>query len=241
MMMRRKISRYGMLRKPKRKRYKIQHWVDRLVDVPCFVLGAGPSLDDIDTSLLKNYFTIGINRAFYALDPTIVFWQDISLWKDEHIKIHNLQAIKVARDISDPKNVYYDFYLKGNDYKFDRTKSHILYGRGASAPLAVELAVSMGARPIICLGMDCDIGEDGRTNFYGDNPHHTIHTFKNCKKGLAAIAKLCPVDIINCSRSEILGELRDLEEVIQEVDPKGEFARGRQSYARQILRLEPPI
>jgi len=130
---------------------------------------------------------------------------------------------------------------RGNDYKFDRTKSHILYGRGASAPLAVELAVSMGARPIICLGMDCDIGEDGRTNFYGDNPHHTIHTFKNCKKGLAAIAKLCPVDIINCSRSEILGELRDLEEVIQEVDPKGEFARGRQSYARQILRLEPPI
>jgi len=239
--MRRRASRTGVIRKPRRNRHKTQHWVDRLVDVPCFLLGAGPSLSDMHVEMLRDYFTIGINRAYLALDPTILLWQDISFWKDEHIKIHNLQAIKVCRDIADPKQNYYNFYLKGNDYKFDRARTHILFGRGASGPLAAELAVGMGARPVICIGMDCKYAEDGRTNFYGDNTHHTSHTLKNCRKGLKAIAKLCPVQVINCSDCDILGPRRDLREVIDEVDPERYFARGRQAYVEQILRLHVAI
>lgn len=236
--MRRRISRSGIVRRPKRQRFGMKQWVDRLVDVPCFVMGAGPSMIDKDMSILSDYFTIGINRAYYALDPTIMFWQDISFWKDEHAKIRNTQAIKVSRDLADPKQVCYNFYLKGGEFKFDRTKTHILYGRGASGPLAVQLAVSMGARPIIILGMDCKYEEGKPTNFHGDNPHHTAHTIPNCKRGLLAIAKKCPVEIINCSNTDILGTQRNLKEVIKEVDPEKRFKRGRQSYTRQILRLD---
>jgi len=226
----------------------MKDWVDRLVDVPCILIGAGPSINNhINDEKLKKklgqYFTIGINRAFLFIDPTILFWQDLTLWKDEYKTIHNMQAIKVARDIADPRRIYHNFYLKGSQFKFDTSKTHVLYGRGATAPLVVQLACSLGARPIICLGMDCKKGEptkkfpDGPSNFYGDNEHHFVHTLKNCNTGLETIAKYCPVEIINCSENDILGSMRDINEVLTEIDADGQYAKGRQAYVKQLLRL----
>ena len=51
-----------------RQRGDVRKWKDRLLGVPAFILGNGPSLNDEDIAPLSNYFTIGINRSFYKLD-----------------------------------------------------------------------------------------------------------------------------------------------------------------------------
>jgi len=193
--MRRSLSRTGLSRRNRQQRYSTKYWTDRLVDVPAFIIGNAPSLNECNLSLLENYFTIGINRTFYKIDPTILLWQDISLWNTEYQKLHNTQAIKVSRDVSDPRKIYYNFYLKGGPYKFDRNCSHILYGRGSSGPLAVQLAVSMGCSPVVLVGMDCMRGENGETDFYGENKHWTDTTQENCLRGLQFLYEQCPVPI----------------------------------------------
>lgn len=232
--MRRNVTRSGVGRRQREQRYQIKQWVDRLPDTPAFIIGNGPSINNFNLLLLEDYFTIGINRAFYVIDPTILIWQDVSLWNTEYHRLHNTQSIKVARDIADPRRIYYNYHLKGGGFKFDKTKTHVLYGRGSTGPLAVQLAVSMGCKPIILLGMDCTRDKEGRSDFYGENPHWLPHTLDNCKIGLQFIKQHCPVEIISCSYNEFW-EPQELSSVLDGIDP--EHARGRQSYVRQLLAL----
>lgn len=232
--MRRNVTRTGLARRQRHKRYAIRAWVDRLPDCPAFIVGNGPSLSSLKMKLIEDYFSIGLNRAFYKLDPTILLWQDISLWNTEYQKLHNTQALKVSRDVSDPRKIYYNFHLKGGGYRFDPSTAHILYGRGSSGPLAVQLAVSMGCRPIVLLGMDCKRGTDGRSDFYGENKYWTDATLKNCYEGLVFIKEQCPVEVYNCGDNELWPK-ETLEEVLEQIDDK--HARGRKSYVHQILNL----
>lgn len=232
--MQRNISRSGLARRHRAQRYQIKNWVDKLPDTPAFIIGNAPSLDGINLSIIENYFSIGINRAFYLIDPTILLWQDISLWNSEYHRLRNTQAIKVCRDVSDPRKVYYNFHLKGGGYRFDPTKTHILYGRGSSGPLAVQLAVSMGCRPIILLGMDCERGQDGRSDFYGENQYWREHTQNNCQGGLQFIKDNCPVEIRSCSGS--FWPIEKLEDIVASLDSS--HNRGRQSYCKQILNIK---
>lgn len=231
--MRRNITRAGVARKQRHQRYQIRNWVNCLTDMPAFIVGNGPSVNDEDISIIEPYFSIGVNRSFYILDTTILLWQDISLWNTEYHKLHNTQALKVARDIADPKRIYYNFYLKGGSYRFDTSKTHILYGRGSSGPLAVQLAVSMGCRPIVLLGLDCNLGHDNRTDFYGNNKHWLPHTLDNCKLGLQFLKEQCPVEIINCSNNN-LWPRQSLKNVVKSLNSS--YAKGRQTYVKMILK-----
>ena len=232
--MRRNATRTGLARKQRHMRYAVRAWTDRLPDCPAFIIGCGPSLDEEPLELIADYFTIGLNRAFYKLDPTILLWQDISLWNSEYQRLHNTQALKVSRDVSDPRKIYYNFHLKGGGYKFDPSTAHILHGRGSTGPLAAQLAVAMGCRPIILLGMDCKRGPDGQSDFWGENKYWTESTLDNCLKGLVSIKQQCPVEVHNCGANE-LWPRESLEDVLKEIPDK--YRRNRQSYVKQILNL----
>jgi len=232
--MQRNTTRTGLARKQRHQRFAIRTWVDKLPDIPAFIIGNGPSLNDQPIDLLENYLTIGTNRCFKKIDPVILLWQDISLWTTEYHSLHNTQALKVSRDVSDPRKIYYNFHLKGGEFKFDTEHTHILYGRGSTGPLAVQLAVAMGCRPIVLLGMDCKLGENKETDFYGQNPSWTDSTIKNCFQGLVFIKEQCPVEVINCSNNT-LWQQENLDVVLNTIDKK--HKRTRQSYVRQILNL----
>ena len=161
-------------------------------------------------------------------------WQDISLWNSEYQRLHNTQAIKVCRDVADPRRIYYNFHLKGGPYRFDIQKTHILYGRGSSGPLAIELAVAMGCRPIILLGMDCKRGEDGRSDFYGENKYWREHTLDNCLLGLKWVQENCPVEVRCCGDTPFWPQ-EDLQTVLKDIDSSHQ--RGRKSYVQQLLRI----
>jgi hypothetical protein len=221
-----------LARQQRSQRYIIKEWVGRLKDVPAFIMGNGPSINDEPVKILDDYFTIGINRSFLLLSPTILLWQDIGLWNTEHHKLHNLQSIKVCRDISDPRHIYYNFYLKGGPFRFEK-RTHILCGRGSTGPLAVQFAVALGCKPIIILGMDCKT-KDGKSDFYGNNPHWTPHTLNNCSTGLKFIHDECPVKIINCSDNDVFKERYSLADVISNLG--NTFAWGRQKYVSKLIK-----
>lgn len=242
--MRRNITRVSVNRKQREQRYAIREWSGRLKDVPAFIIGNAPSAKEHDLSLLDKYFTIGINRAFKlsagptaSLDPTILFWQDISLWTTEYHNLHNLQAIKVARDIADPKRIYYNFHLKGGPYKFDEEKStSLLFGRGSSFPLAVQMAWALGCRPICIIGCDCLKGADGQTDFYGNNPWHGSHTMHHCRLGLEFVKNHSPVEILSAGNAVDLWPRMELPDMIKNSDPTGQWRIGRKGYASLLLK-----
>lgn len=232
--MRRNITRTGLARRQRHRRYAICSWVDRLPDCPAFIIGNGCSVLDLNLKPLEKYFTIGVNRAFYVLDTTVLLWQDISLWNTEYHRLHATQSLKVSRDVSDPRKIYYNFHLKGGGYRFDPENTHILYGRGSTGPLAVQLAVAMGCRPIILIGMDCKRGPSGESDFYGENKYWTDTTLDHCMRGLHFIKEQCPVEVINCG-ANLLWPQEKLQDVLDQTDPK--HKRSRQSYVKQILNL----
>ena len=95
-----------------RSKYKdITKWRNILEGNPAFILGNGLSIVENELSLLDLYFTIGINRIFYIYDPTILFWQDRELWRGEESSVIRTKAIKVCRDISDPKGLFLNFEI----------------------------------------------------------------------------------------------------------------------------------
>ena len=98
--------------------------------------------------------------------------------------------------------------------------------------MGVQLAVALGCRPIILVGMDCKT-KDGKTDFYGSNPHWRPHTLSNCVKGLKFIEKECPVPLINCSDNDVFEEKQSLKETIEKIGKK--HALGRQFYVSKLV------
>jgi hypothetical protein len=229
----RRVAIRNVRQKKEIERREITTWVDKLIGIPAFIIGNGCSLNDQQLSLLDNYFTIGINRAYKAIDPTILFWQDISLWDAESAEtIPKLQAVKVCREAADPTGEYFHFHLRAGAYKFTK-QTRILFGSGSSGPIACELAYGLGCSKLVILGMDCKLGPQGQSDFYGDNPHWFKQTLPNCYKGLEYLKNNCPIPIISCSDNDLWPRV-SLPEAISQVDPDGRHKLGRQGF---ILRL----
>lgn len=213
----------------------MSHWTNSLKDIPCFIIGNAPSLNKVDTNILKNYFTIGINRCFLKIDPTILIWQDLALWMQEKNKVKKLQAIKYCRAGSDLKNdKFYHFKLSGSKPQLSSNPS-TLYGRGSSGSLAFQFAHLLGCDPIILLGMDCRYTEDGKTNFYGNNSMHRDHTLKFCTKALKWIRDINHGrTVINCSKNKILGNKLKLEDVLLNI--KNLKPIGREKFNKILIK-----
>lgn len=211
-----------------KQRGQLKNWQGKMKDVPCFILGNGPSLNDEDISDLSSYFTIGINRSFLKLDSTVLLWQDIELWYTERKNIVKLAAIKVCRQQSDPQNRFFHFRLEMGAFKETNNPS-LLYGSGSTGPLAVQFACALGCNPLIILGMDCK-PRGSATDFYGKNRHHKPHTMKNCMTGLRWIREsTLDREIFNCSENDLWPRI-SLVEAKKYIDAK-KWKKDRSYYA----------
>jgi hypothetical protein len=178
----------------------ISKWAGRLSGHPCFVVGNSPSLNKININSIRNFFTIGINRAFFKFDPTILFWQDKELWMTEKNKLLMSKSIRVCHPKGDPLKRFNHFDIKGSGFKRAESPS-ILHGRGSSGPLAVQFAYALGCNPIFMIGMDCKT--DGiNTDFFGINKTWKPHTISLCQHGLNWIlSEYSTEEVINVSGS----------------------------------------
>lgn len=215
-----------------KQRGDVRGWKNKLVNVPAFIVGNGPSLNDQDIASLNSYFTIGINRAFYKIDPTILMWQDPELIITDKREVLQTKAIKFCTSRGDPENRFHHFKIEGG-FSLP-TETGILHGGGTTAPLSVQLAYLLGCNPIVLLGCDCqNRGSD--TNFYGKNSFHNANTLSYCRSGLQWVKT--DIDdknirkIISCSDNTVF-ERKSLESVLSSVDAKHKQSR---EYWTQIL------
>jgi len=169
------------------KHRQVASWKNKLIGVPCFIIGNSPSLNDHPTHLLNGLFTIGINRAFKKLETTILLWQDIELYLSCQKELKSIKSILYARDAADPKGIAYHFRLLNAPYHLTNSPLR-LSGRGSSGPLAFQLAHSLGCDPIVFLGYDCKYRGE-QTDFWGINKDHKVHTLIACSRGLNWIKK----------------------------------------------------
>lgn len=210
-----------------RDRHKVldpQQWYMRMKDIPCFILGNGPSIKDIDLSILNTQFTVGINRIFFKYDPTILIWQDLALWQQEEKRVMGTKSIKYCRrgSFSRHEGEFYNFVLEGKEATITHDLKK-LYGRGSSGSIVYQFVWGMGCNPIILVGMDCKNGKNGDTDFYGKNPMHKRHTLPYCVKGLNFIkdsANRTGRTILNCSNNDVFTEKLTLEEAIHKAGDK---------------------
>ncbi len=206
----------------KQKSLNPRSWNGRMKGIPCFLLGNAPSINDMNLSLLDNYFTVGINRIFFTYDPTILMWQDLALWIQEKQKVMATKAIKFCREGSETIGGFYTFKLHGREPKVSPDLRQ-LYGRGSSGSVAYQFVYALGCNPIILIGMDCDYRK-GLTDFYGKNSMHRPHTIPSCIKGLKFIDRSRgDRTIINCSYNKVF-PIVSLEEAIKQVQSK-EYTR----------------
>ena len=194
---------------------------------PCFVIGNAPSLLDLDMRMVEPFFTIGINRAYRALRTSILMWQDPELMKDSRRDIERLDCIRACPPKADPSGKFLHLHLHGSVFHKTSNPS-ILYGRGSSGPLAVQMADAIGCRPIFLLGMDCSC-RGKATDFYGTNRDWKPHTVQLCQAGLKWIStNFAHDEVINLS-----GSPHGLAEAARKFE---KFAKGRDHYLSLLRR-----
>jgi hypothetical protein len=208
------------------KKHDLKKWKNNWISKPIFIIGNGHSLKQYNLSVLEGYFTIGINRAFLKIDPTILLWQDIELWDSEKEIILESKSIKVCTKKSDPDNLFSHFELiehiktskKVVNYHFG-TSPESLYRFANSGILGVQLAITLGASPIVLLGMDGNY-DNVETNFYGKNKGHNERTLDNFMIALKFLKQNGRTPIYNCSDNGLWKKYESLEEVIKKINPK---------------------
>jgi len=189
---------------------------------PIFILGNGPSLTDNDLSLLDPYLTIGINRVCSSYEPTVLFWQDRSVWATAKREIQKSDSIKVTRKGMVQPSLcpdYLFFILQGNrktPYP-SQCQTTKLQGQNITHGVTTQFADAMSPSHIIFLGIDCKF-RGGKTDFYGNNKFHRPDMLDRCADISNRIKVGCKVPIYNCGESDCW-RTQKLEDVIAEINP----------------------
>jgi hypothetical protein len=142
----------------------------------CFIIGGGESLKGFDFSRLAGELTIGVNRAYQVIDPTILFTMDSRFtdWARTG-KIGGLEqwnslgAVKViwrARPAT-PIDGFYTVEAAKDD-AFNPSIRKGLPRMNNSGFGAVALAIALGCSEIYLLGFDMRGGGNGKQVWWHD-------------------------------------------------------------------------
>ncbi|WOO43007.1 6-hydroxymethylpterin diphosphokinase MptE-like protein [Rubellicoccus peritrichatus] len=175
-------------------RFKDMHKGER-----CFIIGNGPSLNQIDLGLLSREVTFGVNGIFYMTRRS-GFKPTYHVIEDNHVVEDNLEAIRAFRPqarflpekyaelIGDSDETFYlpadwGFYYKNHPYyetpRFSEDITKAIYVGQSVTYLNIQLAYYMGFSEIYLVGMDFsyEIPSRAKTQVFSitsdsDDPNH---------------------------------------------------------------------
>lgn len=184
----------------------------------CFIIGGGPSVKKVNLDLLRGELTIGINRAYELLDPSILYGVDGQMWgwveqgkcgEESKRRFNAYRGYKVWMALH--KVFPPDFYLIDVDdrggYKIGSTK--LLAFKNNSGYGAINLAAALGANPIYLLGFDMQGTKQGKQKWwhdgypvdYGENIYKTY--IKEISK-FAPVLKKAGFEVVNLNPKSAL-------------------------------------
>jgi len=147
-----------------------------------FIIACGPSLKDIDLSLLNEEIVLGTSLAYKSgvkLDYSFMGDKKVAsqFWKDMYYLPFHLfvsRSIMLTYFLDRPRT----YYFSGSPEKKFHTNlsSGVLHGGGTSTFLAMQMAYWMGLDPVYVVGLDhyksfsekeIKVKETGRKNMSG--------------------------------------------------------------------------
>lgn len=165
-----------------------------------FILASGPSLSDLDLKPLTRRLTMGLNRSFLKFPDTKYHCvMDARLFDDYPEEFSNTRMLFSLPTC--PWGIRLN--LLGTDGFSDDLTSGVYSGYTVSY-YAIQLAVYMGFKKIIFLGLDLK-HRDGDTHFFGKDFRSENHEQGEFQKMISMLdkasnfAKERGVEIYNCS------------------------------------------
>ena len=156
-----------------------------------FIIGNGPSLNDMDLRLLKDEITIGSNGIFLAFDkmgfvPTYYTIEDPLVASDragEAAQIGGTQRVyphDLAGDLKTKSAIYVPFRRSYLGFpKFGKDLRKVAYWGGTVTAFNLQLAYFLGCNRVYLIGCDhnyvvkSDVQKDGsRFTSMSDDPSH---------------------------------------------------------------------
>jgi len=152
------------------KKFDISIFRNKFVGQRCFVIGNGPSLNNIDASLLKDEITFGVNaiyllRKSMGFDPTFYVVEDTHVAKDRKIEIFLLEnSIKIFGHYfygslyDSPETLWQNVILDYRNYPefpyFSIDAFTRMWVGGTVSYICFQLAFYMGFSEVYLIGFD---------------------------------------------------------------------------------------
>lgn len=174
----------------------------------CFVIGNGPSLKNMDLSLIANEVTIGANSFYKHPDAKKVGLNYLCIY-DAHFMADNAQCVEwhkiIDAELTEAKfvfnataealvrkyglypgrDVYYVAHGANTDKPEDVNLDFALplnVGATTGSSVAIPLAMSMGFKEIYLIGFDCNWLEDRGKSYHFYNKHDQFPEFDSTAK-----------------------------------------------------------
>ena len=159
---------------------------DRHKEEVIFVVGAGPSVNNVNFDLLKDYTIMAVNSGIIATpyikymvsdDAAVAYWSYFSDLKksDCMCLLYKNKWEHSTGGLPEERVVFYDhknwFSPEGRIYNYDgliltRDITKPIVGSRVSMGSCVHLAFCLGAKVIVLLGNDCQLSQDGKKYRY---------------------------------------------------------------------------
>ncbi len=155
--------------------FKVHPW---WLDETVYIIAGGPSVKNVDLSLLKGRKIMTVNNAYSLVKPDVIFFADGRWWKwhKDNIALdfpgRIISTQKVAAHLADPR-----VCRMGRDYRFTQggpalSLDQTLLAGPDSGYMAINLAVLMGVSRIVLIGYDMGFTE-GQAHWHEDHPIKT--------------------------------------------------------------------
>ena len=175
-------------------------------DNTCFILGGGPSIKDVDISLLNGRSVIAVNNAYKLAYFSEVLFFGSCWWFEEHRKaLESFPGLIVTTcqyEINTPNRVLH-VRQRLNEFGLSNSPEYLTWNLN-SGSCAVNLAIHLGAKRIVLLGYDMR-QVDGRNNWHNDHDtsqdsnHNPYREFLLAWPYISRDAKKMNVQIINAT------------------------------------------
>lgn len=165
-----------------------------------FILASGPSLSDLDLSIMSRRIIMGLNRSFLKYPETnyhcMMDTRLFELYPEETARTRYLFTLE-GRPAGIP------IKLLGSE-GFSSDLEEGIYSGYTISYLALQVAAYMGFSEVVYLGLDLK-HKDGKTHFFGKDFHSIKHEdtefpkmIKMLSRGALEMEKL-GVKVYNCS------------------------------------------
>ncbi|MHC4418402.1 MAG: FkbM family methyltransferase, partial [Planctomycetota bacterium] len=151
-------------------RNTLREFANKYAGKQAFIIGNGPSLNEMDLTKLKDEITFGVNNIFYLVPrmgfkPTFYVVEDKLVAEDRAEEINSLTGMTkifgtelqyCLKDSQDVRwaNVVYDFSAYPGFPHFSKDASKCLWVGGTVSYLCMQLAYYMGFSEVYLVGFD---------------------------------------------------------------------------------------